>query len=157
MPKKLPKKFLKAMTNQSASGLSQRHRRHAGVDFLGRFVTADGLDAGETQGEAGVVTGRLAIGVKGDFEDDVGLDVVFAARFAQGVALEVPGEFLDPVVGEAARPLPPPPPIPTPPSPAPNPESKFLSDGRKAVGGAYRSFRAASNAGKRRARSSRIS
>lgn len=48
------------------------------------------------------MAGGSADGVEGDFEDEVGFDVVFAAVFAEGVALEVLGEFFDFVVGEAA-------------------------------------------------------
>ncbi len=90
-----------AAATAGRSAVHQRPRVLQGIDIGGGLVAADGVDAGEAHGEAGVVALRGLDRVEGDFEDEVRLDVVFAALLRQGVALEVDGEFLDLGIGEA--------------------------------------------------------
>lgn len=72
-----------------------------GIDIVDGFVPADGVDAGETEGEAGIVTFGWLDRVEGDLEDDGGFDQVLSALFFDGRAEEVAGEVLDFGIGQA--------------------------------------------------------
>jgi hypothetical protein len=72
-----------------------------GIDVRGGLVAADGVDAGEAHGEAGVVALRGLDRVEGDLEDEVRFDVMLAAFLRKGVALEVGRKFLDLGIGES--------------------------------------------------------
>jgi hypothetical protein len=66
-----------------------------GVDVVDGFVGADAGDAGEAEGEAGVVTFGAGDLVEGDFEDDGGLDDVVAAVVFEGFCFKACGEVGD--------------------------------------------------------------